>query len=87
MSEVRYEGTGPLDTPQQSLGDQLPDGALHRKSGYVISLGELMLGRNPILRLQFTRLQLVQDLVFDLQISRLSHFFMQILLLHQFCET
>ena len=52
----------------------------------MISLGELVLGRNPILRLQFTRLQLVQDLVFDLQISRLSHFFMQILSLHYFCE-
>ena len=66
MGEVGDERARPLSTPQQSLGDQLPDGALHRDSGHVESPGELVLGRNPILGLQITGLNPMQDLVLDL---------------------
>jgi hypothetical protein len=73
MREVRDERARPLNTPQQPMGDQLPDGALHRESGHVELLAELVLGRNPILGLQIARLKLMQNLVLDLQVSRLSH--------------
>ena len=75
MCNVRDERARPLNAPQQPMGDQLTYAALHRESGHVELLAELVLGRNPILGLQIARLQLMQDLVLDLHVSRLSHCF------------
>ena len=81
MPEIGDERARPLHAPQQPMGDQLPDGALHRQSGHLVLLGELVFGRNPILGLQIARMDLMQELVLDLQISRLrlSHCLAQIL--------
>ena len=88
MPEIRDERARPLNAPQQPMGDQLPDGALHRESGHPVLLGELVFGRNPVLGLQIARMNLMQELVLDLQISRLrlSHCLERVLYVMSICE-
>ena len=88
MPEIRDERARPLHAPQQSMGDQLPDGTLHRQSGHLVLLGEPVFGRNPVLGLQIACMNLMQDLVLDLQISRLrlSHCLARILCVILLCE-
>ena len=88
MPEVRDERARPLHAPQQPMRDQIPDGALHRQSGHPVLLGELVFGRNPVLGLKIARMNLMQELVLDLQISRLrlSHCLVRVLCVMSLCE-